>query len=321
MPSRKSMFKDYHIIVVPDDKARTKSFKISALTLKVLVSVFVLSIPLFFVSVLTTIHYQNKVVDLKRTNYENKKLVETKAGLIKKLTKLEKTLSLMDDSISHLSELMDIDPQSLKFGTGPIGDLDFTLEDDFEESFQIPETDKVIEEWINENGSLTVNKFNRKYTAFKDEATVLNKKLEEIFLQNRDKINFVNSSPNVLPVEGWITSEFGVRRHPIAHRFKMHNGIDVASPKGTPVKSPANGKVIFSGRSGGYGNVVIVQHGYGVSTMYAHLYAVHVKTGDTIKKLDVLGEVGTTGYSTGPHLHYEVRVDGIPKDPLSFLVQ
>jgi len=315
------MFKDYHIILVPKDKSRTKTFKVSGLTLKILIFTFVLSIPLFFVAVLSTIHYQNKVIALKRNNYENRKLIENKQELILKVSKLEKTLSLMDDSIAHLSELMDIDPQSLQFGTGPIDDVDYTFSTNFEgDVFSIPGADEVLENWVNENGALTVNKFNRKMTKLKDDAGILNKKLEEIFSQNKDKINFVNASPNMMPVEGWVTSEFGVRKHPIGRRFKMHNGIDIASPFGTPIKSPAGGKVVFASRSGGYGNTLILQHGYGVTTMYAHLNNFHVKKGQMVKRGEVIAEVGTTGYSTGPHLHYEVQVDGIPSDPLAFLV-
>lgn len=314
------MFKDYHIILVPKDKNRTKTFKVSGLTLKILLFTFVLSIPLFFVAVLSTIHYQNKVIALKRNNYENRKLIENKNELILKVAKLEKSLSIMDDSIAHLSELMDVDPQSLKFGTGPIADLDVTISNDFDEVFSIPGADAFIEDWVSNNGAITVNKFKRKMSKFNDEAAILNKKLEEIFSQNKDKINFVNATPNMMPVEGWITSEFGIRKHPIGRRYRMHNGIDIASPHGTKIKAPAGGKVVFAARSSGYGNMLIIRHGYGISTMYAHLNNFYVKKGQTIKRGDIVAEIGTTGYSTGPHLHYEVQVDGIPSDPLVFLI-
>lgn len=316
------MFKDYHIIIVPKDKVKTRTFKVSGLTLKVLLFTFILSIPLFFVSVLSTIHYQNKLIAFKRTNYENQKLIENRKELVLKLTKLEKNLEVMDDSIAHLSELMDVDPQSLKFGTGPIPDLDITLSNDVgEDMFDSTAADNVIDEWVNDNGTLTVNKFNRKMTQFKDEAGILNKKLEEIFSQNKDKINYVNATPNTMPVAGWVTSEFGMRKHPIARAVRMHNGIDIASPIGTPIKSPATGKVVYAGKGSGYGNMIIIQHGYGISTVFAHLSSISVKSGETVKRGDVIAEVGSTGYSTGPHLHYEVQVDGIPADPLAFVVQ
>lgn len=316
------MFKGYHIIIVPKDKNRTRSFKIAGLTLKVAILTVVFAIPVFFVSVLSAIHYQNKVVSLKRNNYENQKLIKNKNALIFKLAKIEKTLAVLDDSISHMSELMDVDPQTLKFGTGPIDDLDMTLYDSYDDEalFSMPEAEEVIDEWVDENGTLTVGKFDSKAGRLKDSINVLSKKLEEIFSQNKDKIQFVNANPNMMPVEGWITSDFGVRRHPIGRSYRMHNGIDIASNLGTAIKSPAAGKVVFSGHSRGYGNMIIVQHGYGVSTLYAHLKSRKVQKGEVITRGDVIGQVGSTGYATGPHLHYEVRVDGIPADPLAFLV-
>ena len=225
----------------------------------------------------------------------------------------------MDDSIAHLGEIMDIDPQSLRFGTGPIGDLDFSLPDDFDDENAVA-TEEVIDSWIADNGSLTVNKFNRKLNRFKDEVSTINKKLEEIYSLNRDKINYVNATPSTLPTEGWITSGFGIRKHPIGRHYKMHNGVDIASPTGTHIKAPAGGKVVYAGRSSGYGKTLVIQHGYGISSMYAHLHKIHVKKGTRLKKGELIAEVGATGYTTGPHLHYEVHVDGIPTDPLAFVV-
>jgi murein DD-endopeptidase MepM/ murein hydrolase activator NlpD len=315
------MFKDYHIIFVPKDKNRTKTFKISGFTLKVLLFTFIISIPLIFVAVLSTIHYQNKLITLKKTNYENQKLVENRQTLINRLAKLEKKLLTLDDSIGHLGEIMDIDPQTLRFGTGPIGDLDFSLPDDFDDDVGAVATQDLIDTWVADNGALTINKFDRKLSRFHDEVQSINKKLEEIYSLNRDKINYVNATPNTLPTVGWITSGFGIRKHPIAKQYKMHNGIDIASPNGTPIKAPANGKIVFAGRSAGYGKTLVVQHGYGISTMYAHLNKIHVTKGTIIKKNELIAEVGNTGYTTGSHLHYEVHVDGIPIDPLAMVVQ
>lgn len=312
------MFKDYHIIVIPKEKERTKTFKVSGFTLKVLLATLVLSVPLFFVSVLSAIHYQNKLITLKRSNYENHQLIENRNELIARLATIEKGMASMDDSISHLGDLMDVDPQSLSFGTGPISDADVTLID----NFHIPNADEEgIDSWLETHGQLTMDKFSKKLNRFDDEAALLNKKLEEIFKQNKDKIRFVNSSPNILPVQGWITSDFGMRKHPMSHNFRMHSGIDIASPKGTPIKSPASGNVLFAGRSSGYGNMLVVDHGYGVVTFYAHLSKIYVKKGMKLKRGETVAEVGSTGASTGPHLHYEVQVDGIPADPLAFVVQ
>jgi len=315
------MLKDYHIIIVPKEKKKTKTFRVSGFTLKILLFSAILSIPLFIVSILSTIHYQNKLISLNRNNYENRKLIENKEALIFKLAKLEKNITSLDDTIEHLGEVMDVDPQSLAFGTGPIADLDVSFTDEFDGMANLPEANTMIDEWLEGNGSLTVNKFNRKVSQLNVDTHVLTKQLEEIFTQKKDRINYVTAAPNMLPVQGWVTSSFGMRKHPIGRQFKMHSGIDIASSRGTLIKAPAAGKVIYSGRRGGYGKVLIIQHGYGISTMYAHLNKIYVKKGTKIKRGEKIGEVGSTGYSTGPHLHYEVQVDGIPADPMAFVMQ
>lgn len=117
-----------------------------------------------------------------------------------------------------------------------------------------------------------------------------------------------------------ITSGFSMgRRHPILNKIRAHKGVDYAAPSGTPIKSAGSGKVVLAGRNGGYGNTVIVQHGDRYRTLYAHMqgFAKGVRTGSVVKQGQVIGYIGTTGLSTGPHLHYEFQVDGNHVDPLS----
>lgn len=317
------MFKDYHIILVPKDKSNTRTFKVSGFTLKVLLVTVILSIPLFFVSVLSSIHYQNKLITLKRDNYENQALLVNKVELTQKLAQLEKNLSLIDDSVEHLGEIMDVDTQSIRTGLGPISDTEVSLSDSVDDIVSLPNPEDVVNvaSWVEQNGEMTMGKFSQKINLFKEDAAALSQKLEEIFLLNKDKIRFSNASPSLMPVDGWVTSDFGMRVHPIGRSFKMHQGVDIASPRGTPVKAPAAGKVIFAGSHSGYGSMIALDHGYGVSTIFAHLSKIGVKKGQTIDRGEVIGNVGSTGATTGPHLHYEVQVDGLPSDPLAFIVK
>ena len=123
------------------------------------------------------------------------------------------------------------------------------------------------------------------------------------------------------PVVGAVefTSGFGVRSDPFLGRPAMHTGLDFRAASGDPVRATANGKVVTSGWMGGYGRMVEIAHGNGLSTRYGHLSEIHVKVGDAIKIGQVIGAVGSTGRSTGPHLHYETRIDGDPVDPQKFL--
>jgi murein DD-endopeptidase MepM/ murein hydrolase activator NlpD len=123
------------------------------------------------------------------------------------------------------------------------------------------------------------------------------------------------------PVIGEVefTSGFGMRADPFLGRPAMHTGLDFRAQAGDPVRATANGKVVSSGWSGGYGRMVEIDHGNGLSTRYGHLSEINIKVGDDVKTGQVIGEVGSTGRSTGPHLHYETRIDGEAVDPQKFL--
>ncbi|MBW4699795.1 MAG: peptidoglycan DD-metalloendopeptidase family protein [Aphanocapsa lilacina HA4352-LM1] len=123
----------------------------------------------------------------------------------------------------------------------------------------------------------------------------------------------------ILPTEGRLSSRFGMRHHPIFKVRKMHTGIDVAARSGTPIRAADDGTVLYAGWYGGYGRCVIVSHGGTLSTLYAHASRLFVTVGQTVKKGDPLAAVGSTGFSTGPHLHFEVRVNGSPVNPLDYL--
>ncbi len=120
----------------------------------------------------------------------------------------------------------------------------------------------------------------------------------------------------IRPVNGAIVSGFGMRYHPILKVNRMHNGVDIAAPYGTPIKAAADGEVIFAGYRRGYGNTIIIDHGGGVATLYAHCSALAVGEGTTVRQRQVIGYVGATGLATGPHLHFEVRHNGEPVNPL-----
>lgn len=116
-----------------------------------------------------------------------------------------------------------------------------------------------------------------------------------------------------------ITSQFGPRVHPIFGTARMHDGIDYGAPQGMPIRTAADGTVVATGVRGGYGNATIVDHGGGVATLYAHQSEMYVAAGTAVRAGQVIGAVGSTGFSTGPHLHFEVRVRGVPVDPLLYL--
>jgi len=134
------------------------------------------------------------------------------------------------------------------------------------------------------------------------------------------KKNLLASSPSIKPVSGIITSPFGYRKSPFTGRKTFHSGLDISNRRGTKIVSTAVGKVVFAGRKTGYGNVVIIDHGYGKATKYAHLRDILVHKNQQIKRGEVIATLGNTGRSTGPHLHYEVLVNGTPVNPSKYIL-
>src|SRR5262245_2745260 len=130
-----------------------------------------------------------------------------------------------------------------------------------------------------------------------------------------------NATPSVWPSYGWITSPMGMRTDPITGEQDFHSGLDIAGERGQPVRSTAAGRVTFTGYSGNYGNLIIVDHGFGLETRYGHLQSYKVKVGDQVKRGDLIGSVGATGRTTGYHLHYEILANGKLLNPMQLLTQ
>lgn len=135
----------------------------------------------------------------------------------------------------------------------------------------------------------------------------------------RKKGSISGTGKHMFPVNGWISSGFGLRLHPLFKKMLFHTGVDIASAYGTEVKASDSGTILYVGGWGGYGNVVIIDHGNNLSTVYAHLSRFVAQKGENIKKGALIGYVGSTGYSTGPHLHFEVRINGKVVDPIPYL--
>ncbi|MFI3272244.1 MAG: M23 family metallopeptidase [Pseudomonadota bacterium] len=164
----------------------------------------------------------------------------------------------------------------------------------------------------------------RKIHAFLDDIAHATR-LEEVHQQElivavRAQQGVLAATPSIWPTTGKLTSRFGWRSSPTSGASTFHKGIDIARNNGAPIIAPADGTVTFVGRQSGYGNCVEIRHANGISTMYAHMKSYTVKRGQNVKRSDVIGYVGNSGRSTGPHLHYEVRVDGVPVDPMKYIL-
>ena len=129
------------------------------------------------------------------------------------------------------------------------------------------------------------------------------------------------STPSIKPVKGWLSSGFGKRLSPFTGTMMMHKGIDLATYIGTPIVAPANGRVEYTGQDSGMGRIVVIDHGHGIKTLYAHLAKAFVRHGQDVKRGEAIAAVGNSGLSTGSHLHYEVRINGRAVDPLRYILE
>ena len=136
------------------------------------------------------------------------------------------------------------------------------------------------------------------------------------YFKNQKKL--LDATPSVCPTKGWFSSPFGYRISPFTGRREFHNGLDISTKMNTPIIAPADGIVSAVRRDRLSGNVLVITHGYGFETIYAHLHEILVDKNQEVKRGDTVARVGNTGLSTGPHLHYEVHINGVPTDPARY---
>jgi len=147
--------------------------------------------------------------------------------------------------------------------------------------------------------------------------TMQTKDLSGVLLPHLEKMS---KTPSIWPTKGFISSRFGSRQDPINGRARFHEGLDISAPRGTPIVAPAKGIVTFCGWKTGYGKCVEISHGNGLTTFFAHVHKWTVKPGDRVERRQKIAVVGSTGRSTGCHLHYEVRKNGRPRNPARYLL-
>lgn len=237
--------------------------------------------------------------------YQNKKLIEKLGYYSSKFDTLQEQVSALASTNNELRlklnlEPLDINSETYGIGGSVVDKPDYTFSG---------EAKLVLDSLTNKVANLSAKLNLEKNNFSKIEKTLeLNKKLYDAI-------------PAIRPTDGPIGDRFGMRYHPILHVRRMHNGIDFLVNTGTPVYATGDGKVKFAGRKGGLGKTVIIDHGFGYTTIYGHLSRIKVRRGQKVKRGDLIALSGNSGrLSTGPHLHYEVRHNGIALNPRNFML-
>lgn len=296
----------FTLIVVPDRQSEVRRFwlkrawviqALTALTVLVLVSV---GLVLHYGSVVTEANENPALRD------ENLKLKSEIAVIREQLAHVQGTLDRVERFDQKLRAITLLSDPQRNLAMGP--------------TEQVAAQGSADNQFVRSPGQESPQALLGKLDKLSAEATRQEQSLQELQAYFSGQKSLLASVPSVWPTRGWVTSDFGSRVDPYTSERVMHAGIDIAGPHGKEIIAPSDGTVVFAGLEGGYGNVIVIDHGYGIKTRYGHLASLRVKPGERVKRGDLIAAMGNTGRSTGPHLHYEVRVNGIAQNPRKFIL-
>lgn len=291
----------YTFIIVPDASSRLRKLKLPAHALHGLIAIGILS---FFVTIGLGFNYMKmafKAADYDKLQAENTSLKVQKKNLEVAAVKLGEKLNNMESMFADIQNLVENDSLTKrgKLNTPAVGGsrVDYS-------TAQLLGTAN-LKDGID---------------LLKDRTAEMESQLTSLQELAQKKASIRRSTPTIWPVKGNLTSHFGSRTDPFnGESTEMHLGVDIAALFGTQVHAPADGRIIFAQRNAAYGNLVIIDHGNGLTTRMGHLSRFNVKVGQTVRKNEVVAYVGTSGRSTAPHLHYEVRLNDRPVNPKNYL--
>ncbi len=332
-------------LMVSNRKGTTKRVVVSAAWLKAGLALGTVAAIIASACVVDYLGLLSQSIENKRLRVENTQLKQQFSVVEGKLNALESGLERVKGFVTKLKLITNIDSEdrTLKLAIGPLPKVGQSVEaeihpqvqgrlpaalprggaeggEEYDDVFyQKPPTDELQGELAVEGqrdyASLAIRIDQAVHDTNLREQGVL-----ELWEALSERQSLLSATPNIKPARGWFTSKFGYRISPFTSRPVMHNGLDIAASPGAPIFAPADGVVSFAGYDPGYGKLVSIDHGYGVVTRYGHTSQILVEVGQKIKRRDVIAAVGTTGRSTGPHLHYEVRVNNVPVDPQNYVL-
>lgn len=297
--------KKYQILIFKDNAGNCSTYTLRLWVCLLLVGVFVASLGMnvyFFHNVQESAALQARLQSTQKSLLDQQ---DQFLALTEKLKAVESQLTKVADFNAKIRVMANLNP-----GHTPTAiSLGGTERSDFSE-----------QHLTSHRQELLVRKMHNFLEQLQTETRLEELQQEELLAALRSNQGFFASTPSIWPTDGWVTSGFGYRRSPFTDRREFHKGLDIAGPAGTPIYATAKGQVIAAGRDGAYGLTVNIDHGSGIVTGYAHLHSIVVKEGQNISRGELVGYMGSTGRTTGPHLHYEVRLNGIPVDPMRYIL-
>jgi murein DD-endopeptidase MepM/ murein hydrolase activator NlpD len=299
------LFRKYQIVVFKEDEGISSKFRLRGwigMALAGLVIALIASNVFFWNTFVNYKTADRNLDDAQKTVQEQKTQL---LALATKIKTLEKDLLRIRDLDSKLRVMINLD-QDRRISDSPIGGPEST---DFADSYLPMHRQELL-----------ARKMHNFLHQLNTEARLEEVRQQELMHVIRSNQDLWAATPSIWPVQGWVSSPFGARTSPFTGKREFHKGLDISAPNGTPIYAPAKGNVIFTGRDGGYGLSMMIDHGSGIKTRYAHLHSIAIKRGQKVTRGELIAYVGNTGRSTGPHLHYEVRLNGVPVNPMRYVL-
>jgi murein DD-endopeptidase MepM/ murein hydrolase activator NlpD len=299
------LFRKYHIVVFKDKQGACKKFQLRGW--------FIVFLLLLTVSMAAgNVILWNKYAEHSRIeqglNIAEKTVQEQKTQLLslsQKITSLQGNLNRIRDFDSKLRVMINLDQDGSQAAAPKGGPAN----ENFSKGY--------LPLYRQELLARKMHEFLRQLNV---EARLEEVRQQEIMHTLRSNQNILEATPSIWPTSGWVTSGFAWRTSPFTGKREFHKGLDISAPRGTPVYAPARASVTFAGRDGSYGLSIRLKHNASLSTRFAHLNRIAIKSGQEVTRGELIGYVGNTGRSTGPHLHYEVRLNGVPVNPKRYIL-
>ena len=332
--------KSITFLMVSNRKGTTRKVVVSAAWLKAAVSLSVIGFVIAAACAVDYVGLLAQSIENRRLRAENAQLKQQFQSVEGKLNALETGLERVKGFVTKLRLITNVESEdrTLKLAIGPLPRSGQSVDAEFGSEGRepagvggaiVPEGDAIFAQKppVDENQGELAVEGQRDYGSLAiridkavQETGVRETGILELWQTLSQRESLLSATPSIKPVRGWFTSKFGYRISPFTGRPVMHNGLDIAAAPGTPIMAPADGVVSFAGYDPGYGKLVSIDHGYGVVTRFGHTSQIFVEVGQKIHRRDVIAQVGSTGRSTGPHCHYEVRVNNVPVDPKNYVL-
>ncbi len=299
--------KYYTIMIVPQKAQNVLRFKISDIALYIVAGVAGI---VALASVFMLYNYLDvrlKVMELNSLREENRVQKD----------QIREFASKLEDLNAEMEKIRQFD-EKLRIITN-IGETPTGGTDVFGVGGPTPEEGNSVTELDKRHDSM-IKEIKVDLENLQEESKKQEENLQELLSFLEDQKNLLARTPSIWPTRGFVTSTFGYRRSPYTKTLRMHEGLDIANKVGTPIYATADGVVNFTGIEGSYGKILSIDHGYGLTTRYGHLDTILVKEGDKVKRGDKIATIGMTGRTTGPHLHYEVRINGVTVNPRTYIL-